>query len=75
MPKKITKKIFKVKKSKLIEQDHLVVRFKGLEKAEIKALRSDLDDFLAGYLDKTDENLVRQFYSNLRVSISYSVIS
>ncbi len=58
MPKKIKKKIFKVKKSKAIETDHLVVRFKGLDKPEQKQLRSDLDDFLKEYLESEQELLL-----------------
>ena len=57
MPKTIKKKIFKVKKSKLIEADHLVVRFKGLDKAEIRALRTELDDYLSSYLEQPEERL------------------
>ena len=57
MPKTIKKKIFKVKKSKLIETDHLVVRFKGLDKSEIRALRVELDDYLSSYLEKPEDRL------------------
>jgi len=57
MPKTIKKKIFKVKKSKLIEADHLVVRFKGLDKSEIRALRVELDDYLSSYLEKPEDRL------------------
>ena len=60
MPKKIKPKIFKVKKSKEIEADHYVVRFKGLDKAQQKKLRSDLDDFLKDYLAAEDELVLDQ---------------
>ena len=45
MPRKIAKKVYKVKR-KLIDEskDNFVVKFKGLDKQEIKALRTELDD-------------------------------
>ncbi len=55
MPKKITKKIFKVKKTKDLDYDHLIVRFKGLDRADVKQLRSDLDDYLSSYLEENKE--------------------
>ncbi len=55
MPKKITKKIFKVKKTKDLDYDHLIVRFKGLDRADVKQLRSDLDDYLSNYLEENKE--------------------
>ena len=55
MPKKIKKKIFKVKKSKAIDADHFVVRFKGLDKTEQKKLRADLDEFCQEYIESEDE--------------------
>ena len=58
MPKKITKKIFKVKKTKDLDYPHLVVKFKGLDKADVRQLRADLDDFLSSYLEENKEEQV-----------------
>ena len=60
MPKKITKKIFKVKKTKDLDYDHLVVKFKGLDKADVRQLRSDLDDFLGSYLEENKEEQTKE---------------
>ena len=52
MPRKIVKKIYKVKRKEIDDsKDNFVVKFKGLSKAEIKELRSDLDEFLKHYLE------------------------
>lgn len=56
MPKQIKKKIFKVKRKEIDEnKDNFVVRFKGLTKPEIKALRTDLDEYLKHYLEPVQE--------------------
>lgn len=52
MPRKVAKKIYKVKRKEIDDsKDNFVVKFKGLSKAEIKELRSDLDEFLKHYLE------------------------
>ena len=51
MPKRTVKKIYKVKKSKELEYENLVVKIKGLDRSEIKQLRTDLDSFLQDYLE------------------------
>ena len=56
MPRKIAKKIYKVKRKEIDDsKDNFVVKFKGLTKAEIKELRSDLDEFLKNYLEPVEE--------------------
>ena len=60
MPKKITKKIYKpIKKSienaKGKSEEFFMVKFKGLDKAEVKQLRTDLDEFLKDYLASEEE--------------------
>ena len=58
MPKKVTKKIYKVTRKEIAEnKDNFVVKFKGLDKQEIKALRTDLDEFLKSYLCPPDEDV------------------
>ena len=55
MPKKVVKKIYKVKRKEIDEsKDHFVVKFKGLTKQEVKELRTDLDEFLQKYLDPVE---------------------
>ena len=56
MPKKIAKKIYKVKRKEIDDsKDNFVVKFKGLSKQEIKQLRTDIDDFLKDYLEPIAE--------------------
>ena len=55
MPKKVVKKIYKVKRKEIDDsKDNYVVKFKGLSKLEIKELRTDLDEFLQKYLDPVE---------------------
>ena len=56
MPKKIAKKIYKVKRKEIDDsKDNFVVKFKGLSKQEIKQLRTDIDAFLKDYLESNAE--------------------
>ena len=56
MPKAIAKKLYKVTRKEINEnKNNFVVKFKGLSKAEIKQLRTDLDDYLRDYLEKEEE--------------------
>ena len=52
MPKKVAKKIYKVRRKEIDDsKDNFVVKFKGLSKQEIKQLRTDIDAFLKDYLE------------------------
>ena len=56
MPKAIAKKLYKVTRKEINDsKNNFVVKFKGLSKAEIKQLRTDLDNFLRDYLEKEEE--------------------
>ena len=60
MPKKITKKIYKpvkksIENSKGKQEDFFMVKFKGLDKTEVKQLRTDMDEFLKDYLASEEE--------------------
>jgi len=50
MPKSKAPKVFKVKKSTINENpDNLVVRFKNLDKKQVKEFKRDLDEFCQAY--------------------------
>ena len=50
MPKSTAPKVFKVKKSTINENpDNLVVRFKNLDKKQVKEFKRDLDEFCQAY--------------------------
>ena len=56
MPKKVAKKIYKVRRKEIDDsKDNFVVKFKGLSKQEIKQLRTDIDAFLKDYLEPISE--------------------
>ena len=56
MTKAIAKKLYKVTRKEINEnKNNFVVKFKGLSKAEIKQLRTDLDVYLRDYLEKEEE--------------------
>ena len=66
MPKKISKKIYKpikktIENSKGKAEDFFMVKFRGLDKSEIKQLRTDLDEFLKDYLDDEELQTPQQF--------------
>ena len=66
MPKKITKKIFKpvkksIENSKGKSEDFFMIKFRGLDRAEIKQLRTDIDDYLKDYLDDEELQTPQEF--------------
>ena len=55
MPKVVAKKIFKpvrkvITNAKGKKEDFFMIKFKGLDKADIKQLRTDLAEYLHDYL-------------------------
>ena len=61
MPRKIAKKVYKVKRKVIDEnKDNFVVKFKGLDKQEIKALRSELDECCREFMTPAEETPVHE---------------
>ena len=61
MPRKIAKKVYKVKR-KLIDEskDNFVIKFKGLDKQEIRALRAELDECCRVFMTPAEEAPVQE---------------
>ena len=56
MPKKVCPKIYKVRKKEIDDyKDNFVVKFRGLSKAEVKQLRTELDQFLKNFMNPVEE--------------------
>ena len=63
MPKTAKPKIFKVtRKSINDDKNNLVVRWKNLEKDEIKQLRTELQDVIDHFFDKQEQHETRSQY-------------
>ena len=57
MPRTVKKKIYKAKRKEIDgSKDQFVIRFKALDKQEIKALRLALDECCADFMDQPDES-------------------
>ena len=61
MPRKIAKKVYKVKRKVIDEnKDNFVVKFKGLDKQEIKALRTELDECCRAFMTPVEARPVQE---------------
>ena len=63
MPKSANPKIFKVVRKNIADdKNNLVIRFKNLEKDDIKQLRAELQDVVDHFFDKQEQHETRSQY-------------
>ena len=63
MPKTAKPKIFKVTRKNINDdKNNLVVRWKNLEKDDIKQLRTELQDVIDHFFDKQEQHETRSQY-------------
>ena len=56
MPKAVSKKLFTCKRKEVDgSRDHMVIKFRGLNRDEIRKLRNDLNEFIKHWLEPEEE--------------------